>query len=331
MKKKTDHKKLLLTVALLTLTIFFYMVIGAVVFSLAESDYNITSQRRLLVSIIDFVNEHPCWNNESIQQFFLNVSDAVSGNVISATRRARIREANSLWDMPNSFFFASTIVTTIGYGNFVPLTTGGRIFCSFYALFGIPLAGGFLFFIGVALQGTWQKIRHNIHRLTTCIPSNRARHFVHVILYFIIVLAVELLLPGLVFTFTEGWSFADSFYYCFISLSTIGFGDMVAGDTHDDLLSLWLLKVALVMYLLMGLCVMSMALKALADSQKKGIIRAKTVARTAVKRILVRASGEKNSQPDQREQTVQAAESAAIENQDADSQSGAMEYGGHVD
>ena len=31
-----------------------------------------------------------------------------------------------------------------------------------------------------------------------------------------------------VFTRYEGWSYFDSVYYCFITLTTIGFGDMVA-------------------------------------------------------------------------------------------------------
>lgn len=31
------------------------------------------------------------------------------------------------------------------------------------------------------------------------------------------------------FSATEGWSYSDSLYYCFVTFSTIGFGDMVSG------------------------------------------------------------------------------------------------------
>ncbi|KAJ7390121.1 hypothetical protein OS493_027157 [Desmophyllum pertusum] len=42
------------------------------------------------------------------------------------------------WNYGNSFLFAVVVVTTIGYGNIVPKTVQGRLFCVFYALLGIP-------------------------------------------------------------------------------------------------------------------------------------------------------------------------------------------------
>lgn len=34
----------------------------------------------------------------------------------------------------------------------------------------------------------------------------------------------------MVFSHVEGWSFSEGFYFAFITLSTIGFGDYVVGE-----------------------------------------------------------------------------------------------------
>lgn len=41
------------------------------------------------------------------------------------------------------------------------------------------------------------------------------------------ILLIYIALGGLLFSFLEGWKYVDAFYFCFISLTTVGFGDMV--------------------------------------------------------------------------------------------------------
>lgn len=50
-------------------------------------------------------------------------------------------------------------------------------------------------------------------------------------MFFVPWFIVFLVVPALVFHLLEDWTFIESFYYCFITLSTIGFGDLVAGMT----------------------------------------------------------------------------------------------------
>jgi hypothetical protein len=50
------------------------------------------------------------------------------------------------------------------------------------------------------------------------------------ILYLMPGFVIFLILPSFAFMYFECWTFAKSFYYAFVTLTTIGFGDIVAGN-----------------------------------------------------------------------------------------------------
>ncbi|CAJ0576425.1 unnamed protein product, partial [Mesorhabditis spiculigera] len=74
---------------------------------------------------------------------------------------------------------------------------------------------------------------------------------VPVLLVFAILL-LYIAFGGLLFMFLEDWSYMDAFYYSFISLTTIGFGDIVP-ENHDYI-------VVMLLYLGVGLAVTTMCI-----------------------------------------------------------------------
>uniref|UniRef100_A0A8B9PKV6 Potassium two pore domain channel subfamily K member 17 n=1 Tax=Apteryx owenii TaxID=8824 RepID=A0A8B9PKV6_APTOW len=170
--------------------------------------------------------------------------------IIQAYKSGITLEGNSTslgrWDFSGSFFFSISTITTIGYGNLSPSTAAGRIFCIFFALFGIPLNLVLLNSIGqLMLSG----LQHCAHRLEEKFHWQKKATLLIRICALLTCLLLFLLLPPVLFSAKEGWSYEEGFYYSFITLSTIGFGDYVIGMNPDraypgwykNVISLWIL------------------------------------------------------------------------------------------
>ncbi|XP_073894253.1 potassium channel subfamily K member 16 isoform X4 [Macaca fascicularis] len=139
----------------------------------------------------------------------------------------------SNWDFGSSFFFAGTVVTTIGYGNLAPSTEAGQVFCVFYALLGIPLNVIFLNHLGTGLRAHLA----TIERWEDRPRRSKVLQVLGLALFLTLGTLVILIFPPMVFSHVEGWSFSEGFYFAFITLSTIGFGDYVVGENKTVTLS----------------------------------------------------------------------------------------------
>ncbi|CAG0894948.1 unnamed protein product [Darwinula stevensoni] len=161
-------------------------------------------------------------------------------------------------------YFTLTVVTTIdrgltggrpgvaiGYGNVIPRSTGGRLFCMVYALIGIPLTGMLLAALGDAFSGFM--LRH----FESKIISRFGRHkrygvAVATVAYLMIGFVLFLFVPAGIFTVIEGWTYLEALYYAVVTLTTIGFGDFVTAQ-EGDASWLWFYQVAVIVWIVMGL------------------------------------------------------------------------------
>ncbi|XP_049587262.1 potassium channel subfamily K member 5 isoform X2 [Syngnathus scovelli] len=131
-----------------------------------------------------------------------------------------------MWDWGNSVIFAATIVTTIGYGNVAPKTNGGRIFCILYGLCGIPLCLVWISKLGSFFGDRAKRLSQILIRKN--VPVKRVQ-LICTIIFLLWGLFVHLVIPPLIFMSLEGWSYLEGLYFSFITLTTVGFGDYVAG------------------------------------------------------------------------------------------------------
>ncbi|VDO18976.1 unnamed protein product [Heligmosomoides polygyrus] len=124
-------------------------------------------------------------------------------------------------DFPPALLFAFTTITTIGYGSIYPTTDLGKISCIVYCVVGIPLIFLVLSNNGQFLVDAYSIIRKSSGGKTAA--SEGLPIWLSVML-----LCLHSLVGGLIFsTWLGQMRFFDAVYCSFISVSTIGYGDLV--------------------------------------------------------------------------------------------------------
>ncbi|KAM6463909.1 potassium channel subfamily K member 16 [Python bivittatus] len=205
----------------LVLGYLFYLLLGAMVFQLLEKQAEAQSRDQFQMEKLKFLQNYTCLDRQALEQFVQIIMEAWEKGVNP--------EGNSTnpsnWDFSNSFFFAGTVVTTIGYGNLAPSTVAGQVFCVFYALFGVPLNLAFLNQLGKGLSAHLIDLDRWVHK------PGRAQvvQTLTMVLFLTAGTLLFLVFPPMIFSYVEGWSYGEGFYFTFITLSTIGFGDYVVG------------------------------------------------------------------------------------------------------
>ena len=121
-----------------------------------------------------------------------------------------------------------------GYGNLVPSNSDSRMFCCAYAIVGIPLCLITLVQFGHLLRAVTRCVERHINRCSSpTVARGQCRQRCESVCRSAVLASLGLLvfiaLPSVIFMEIEDWSYATAFYYSVVSLSTIGFGDYVAG------------------------------------------------------------------------------------------------------
>ena len=138
------------------------------------------------------------------------------------------------------------------------------MFCVVYAIFGIPMTAIMLTAIVERLLVLATRVEQILSRTCTIkgIPLAYLR-FLHLVLIMLFVLVTVIFLPAVLFMHMEGWNYFEAFYFCFISLTTIGLGDFVPGESHGWESSKYrsLYKIFCVFYFICGLSFLILVLE----------------------------------------------------------------------
>ncbi|XP_051820308.1 potassium channel subfamily K member 7 [Antechinus flavipes] len=237
-----------------------FVLLGSAVFMATEGPPERRLREQLLGHLAAFQEDHrgclPPWRLEGLLEAVLQAqASGVSalGNVTG----------NENWDFASALFFAVSLLTTTGYGHAALLSDGGKAFCVGFAGLGLPAS---LVLATALCQRLLRPLRRLLSRLAARCGLAPARvPWLQAALLGLTVATVFVLLPTLVFWSQEpGASPLDAFYFCFMSLSTIGLGDFVPGRERHPALY-WLSQLALIGYLLLGLLVLLSTLETVSE------------------------------------------------------------------
>ncbi|XP_061886366.1 potassium channel subfamily K member 9-like [Entelurus aequoreus] len=160
---------------------------------------------------------------------------------------ARYQDARSYCKIPRCQ------VTLQGYGHAAPGTDAGKAFCMFYAVLGIPLTLVMFQSLGERMNTFVKSLLKRIKKCCGMSATDVSMENMVTVGFFSCV--GTLCIGAAAFSHYEDWSFFQSYYYCFITLTTIGFGDFVALQKNRALQKKPLYVAFSFMYILVGLTV----------------------------------------------------------------------------
>ncbi|XP_057215787.1 potassium channel subfamily K member 4 isoform X2 [Triplophysa rosa] len=208
--------------------VLLYLVMGALVFNAIEAPYEESHHNELQTIRNEFLGNYTCVDQDHLEVLINKVAEAISVGVDPSSNTT----FSTSWDLASAFFFCGTIVTTIGYGNISPKTPWGQFFCIWFTLIGIPLFG---FLLAAAGDHLGTSLRNAIAKIEALLwkwkVSPTIVRVISALLSILLGCVIFIFVPTLVFQKVENWTLLESSYFVVITLTTVGFGDYVAGDS----------------------------------------------------------------------------------------------------
>ncbi|XP_065350456.1 potassium channel subfamily K member 1 [Cloeon dipterum] len=231
-----------------------------------------------------------------VLKFQMEVIDAINKGYDGVDDVKDLSET-SQWSFSGAFLYSLTVITTIGYGNVAPKTEWGKVATIFYAIIGMPLFLLYLSNIGdiLAKSFKWSYAKCCLCRgcggnrdsrsvspensvavqvpeiidetdeqyeeshIESTLGDSVKDDTITVPVTLCLAIMVGYVCGGaILFSKWEDWDFLDGSYFCFISLSTIGFGDIVPGDQIYASKGLDMSFIFCSMYLMLGMAIIAM-------------------------------------------------------------------------
>ncbi|KAK7503922.1 hypothetical protein BaRGS_00005045 [Batillaria attramentaria] len=183
----------------------------------------------------------------------LSILKSMTDELSTEARRGFDHNGRSLWTFTGALLYSFTVVTTIGYGDIVPITFRGRSATMLFGTLGIPLTLLCLANLGYYMACLVRKVVFKFRKKEEDDDKEHVPMWICLLCMY-----GYLCLGGWLFCLWEDWEFYEAFYFCFTTLSTIGFGDFVPGVGEVGEADNFEKQLVCLFYLLSGLALLAM-------------------------------------------------------------------------
>ncbi|CAD5213058.1 unnamed protein product [Bursaphelenchus okinawaensis] len=235
-----------------------------------------------------FIELDECYKRDVTEKVKRAMIDAEVENENFKLQQQQLRNTTTTeweyWSLKDSILFCFTVITTIGYGNVAPQTFNGQLFVIIYGLIGVPFAMLVIANLGKFLaellkcinkkmykcastficcraqskQALLPKIDENANEFSEIPEESVQSGAIGLLVAFII---YNILGSIIISTYEPEMDFFKAIYFNFVTLTTIGLGDII--PQSGEYLAFTLVYVAL------GLALTSIAIEIAADYLKK--------------------------------------------------------------
>lgn len=144
------------------------------------------------------------------------------------------------WTLAECLFFSIEVVTAVGWGSVVPETNEGKLFTILYTVLATLVMASAIsmimdFIVESALDDLMDALESKaLNSKDTDCPWANFRQRVLMVLF--------LLITGILFFWkVDGMTLVDASYFCIVSMTTIGFGDIIPQTGYGKIFcSLWI-------------------------------------------------------------------------------------------
>ncbi|XP_071963389.1 potassium channel, subfamily K, member 16-like [Antedon mediterranea] len=210
---------------LLAFLLLLYLLSGTLVFSLLEKPYEIEVIEDFKVYVDELYASNRCINPNSLRELSAIFGRANQGLYTTIDISSDNNTFFSSWEVPDALFFSFSAISTIGYGNIVPQTSGGRLFCIFYSILGIPIVIAVGSFAGYGITTLHRKCAFRL--VGKFKLENKSMIIFCNCLIASVIILIGIVPPSMGFASLYKFGTFEMFYFTFVTMSTIGFGDFV--------------------------------------------------------------------------------------------------------